>query len=72
MKTNEQVLHDLLAERYELWHKINNGNGAIVVLYEPQRHLLEIQLRHMREYLHVLDLRIENLNEKVSNDMSDL
>lgn len=72
MKTNEQALHDLLSERYDLWNKIDRGNGAVGVLYEPQRHLLEMQLGHMRDYLHVLDLRIENLNKKLSNDMSNL
>lgn len=71
MKTNEQALHDLLIERSELWEKINRGNGAVDVLPEPQCHLLEMQLNHMRSYLHTLDLRIEDLNQHVSSDMGD-
>lgn len=72
MKTSEEALHDLLIERSELWNKIDRGNGAVGVLPNPQGHLLELQLNHMRNYLHVLDLRIEELNRHLSNDMSDV
>ncbi|MFL2028117.1 crAss001_48 related protein [Loigolactobacillus zhaoyuanensis] len=72
MKTNEQALHDLLLERYDLWQKIDRSNATFSKLPGPQRHLLGMQLDHMHGYLRVLDLRIEDLNKKVSNDMSDL
>lgn len=71
MKTSEQALHDLLAERYELWTKIKHGNTAVRRLPEPQKHLLSVQLNHMRGYLDILDLRIADLNDAISNDLSN-
>ena len=65
MKTNEQALHDLLAERYKLWTKIKHGSIAVRRLPEPQKHLLSVQLKHMRCYLDILDLRIADLNDDI-------
>lgn len=71
MKTDEQALHDLLAERYELCTKIKHGSIAVQRLPEPQKYLLSVQLKHMRCYLDILDLRIADLNDVISNDLSD-
>lgn len=71
MKTNEQALHDLLAERYELCTKIKHGSIAVRRLPEPQKYLLSVQLKHMRCYLDILDLRIADLNDVISNGLSD-
>ncbi|MDA5386979.1 crAss001_48 related protein [Loigolactobacillus backii] len=73
MKNNEETLHDLLVERYELWQKIERLKPVIAIFNNTQQgQLLTRQLKYMCDYQRVLTLRITDLNAEVSSDMSDL